>query len=54
MRNKKKDENKDRPCRHRGHANVVEEPLIPKLYPNGNYNKTWNDELLDNYIDGPW
>lgn len=35
-------------------TNVVEEPLIPKLYPNGNYNKTWNDELLDNYIDGPW
>lgn len=38
----------------KGITNIVEEPLIPKLYPNGNYNKTWNDELLDDYIDGNW
>ena len=35
-------------------TNVAEEPLIPKLYPNGNYNKSWNDEILDNYIEGSW
>lgn len=38
----------------KGVTNLVEEPLIPKLYPNGNYNKTWKDEELDNYIEGEW
>lgn len=31
-------------------TNIVEEPTIPKLYPNGNYNKTWRDEELDDYL----
>jgi len=37
-----------------GETNIIDEPTVPKLYPNGNYNKTWNDEELDDYlsIDG--
>ena len=31
-------------------TNVIDEPTVPKLYPNGNYNKTWLDEKLDDYI----
>lgn len=31
-------------------TNFIDEPLIPKLYPNGNYNKTWQNELNDPYI----
>lgn len=40
-----------------GETNVIDEPTIPKLYPNGNYNKSWRDEKLDDYlsVDGvPW
>lgn len=37
-------------CIH-GETNIVDEPTVPKLYPNGNYNKTWNNELMDNYLD---
>ena len=33
-----------------GVTNIEEEPLIPKLYPNGNYNKTWQNEENDEYI----
>ena len=36
-------------CIH-GETNLVDEPSIPKLYPNGNYNKTWNNETLDDYL----
>lgn len=37
-----------------GQTNIIDEPTVPKLYPNGNYNKTWNHEELDDYlsIDG--
>ena len=31
-------------------TNIVDEPTIPKLYPNGNYNKTWNNEDMDDYL----
>lgn len=31
-------------------TNIIDEPTIPKLYPNGNYNKTWNNEELDDYL----
>ena len=31
-------------------TNVEDEPLIPKLYPNGNYNKTWCNEDNDPYL----
>lgn len=38
-----------------GVANIIEEPTIPKVYPNGNYNKTWCNEELDDYLtDGEW
>lgn len=41
-------------CIH-GETNVLEEPTVPKLYPNGNYNKTWNNENLDDYLtDNQW
>lgn len=36
-------------CIH-GETNIIDEPTVPKLYPNGNYNKTWNDEDLDDYL----
>lgn len=36
-------------CIH-GETNLVDEPSVPKLYPNGNYNKTWNNETLDDYL----
>ena len=34
----------------KGVTNIIDEPLIPKLYPNGNYNKTWLHEDLDDYL----
>lgn len=34
-----------------GETNVIDEPSVPKLYPNGNYNKTWNDEEMDDYLN---
>lgn len=38
-----------------GETNIIDEPTVPKVYPNGNYNKTWNDEELDDYLtDGEW
>lgn len=33
-----------------GITNIIDEPTIPKLYPNGNYNKTWNNEEMDDYL----
>ena len=33
-----------------GVTNIIDEPLIPKLYPNGTYNKTWLHEEPDEYI----
>lgn len=36
-------------CIH-GQTNIIDEPTVPKLYPNGNYNKTWNNEELDAYL----
>lgn len=33
-----------------GETNIIDEPTVPKLYPNGNYNKTWNHEELDTYL----
>lgn len=36
-------------CVH-GETNIIDEPTVPKLYPNGNYNKTWNNEELDDYL----
>jgi len=36
-------------CIH-GHNNISDEPSVPKLYPNGNYNKTWENEYLDDYL----
>lgn len=33
-----------------GWTNIVDEPRIPKLYPNGNYNKTWLHEKMDDYL----
>lgn len=33
-----------------GETNLIDEPTIPKLYPNGNYNKTWCHEELDDYL----
>lgn len=33
-----------------GETNIIDEPTVPKLYPNGNYNKTWNNEDLDDYL----
>lgn len=38
-----------------GVTNIADEPTVPKLYPNGNYNKTWCNEELDDYLsDGRW
>lgn len=34
-----------------GETNIIDEPTVPKLYPNGNYNKTWCNEFSDNYLD---
>lgn len=28
----------------------MEEPFVPKLYPNGNYGKTWQNEINDPYL----
>lgn len=33
-----------------GMANIADEPAIPKLYPNGVYNKTWVNEEPDYYL----
>lgn len=38
-------------CIH-GETNIIDEPSVPKLYPNGDYNKTWCDENLDDYLFG--
>jgi len=40
-------------CIH-GETNIVDEPTVPKVYPNGNYNKTWCHEELDDYLSGTW
>lgn len=37
-------------CIH-GETNIIDEPSVPKLYPNGAYNKTWNDEMMDDYLN---
>ena len=34
----------------KGETNIIDEPSVPKLYPNGNYNKTWINEDMDDYI----
>ena len=34
----------------KGETNIIDEPSVPKLYPNGNYNKSWNNEDLDDYL----
>ena len=31
-------------------TNIIDEPLIPKLYPTGVYNKTWCNEVYDPYL----
>ena len=36
-------------CIH-GETNIIDEPTVPKLYPNGNYNKTWRNEDMDAYL----
>ncbi len=33
-----------------GETNIIDEPTVPKLYPNGNYNKTWDNEYMDDYL----
>lgn len=33
-----------------GVTNIADEPSVPKLYPNGNYNKTWCNEDDDPYL----
>lgn len=33
-----------------GLTNIIDEPSVPKLYPNGNYNKTWNNEENNPYL----
>ena len=33
-----------------GETNIIDEPTVPKLYPNGNYNKTWCNENMDAYL----
>lgn len=40
-------------CIH-GETNIIDEPTVPKVYPNGNYNKTWMHEELDDYLFGNW
>lgn len=37
-----------------GETNIVDEPTVPKVYPNGAYNKTWNNENLDDYLGFNW
>ena len=37
-------------CIH-GETNIIDEPTVPKLYPNGNYNKTWCHEDMDDYLN---
>ena len=37
-------------CIH-GETNIIDEQSVPKLYPNGNYNKTWDNEILDDYLN---
>ena len=38
-----------------GETNIIDEPCVPKVYPNGNYSKTWNNEDLDDYLtNGEW
>lgn len=37
-----------------GATNIIDEPSVPKLYPNGNYNKTWNHEKMDDYLFGDY
>lgn len=34
-----------------GETNIIDEPKIPKLYPNGNYNCNWQDETMNNYLN---
>lgn len=36
-------------CIH-GETNIIDEPTVPKLYPNGNYNKTWCNEDMEDYL----
>lgn len=31
-------------------TNIKDEPTVPKYYPNGNYNKSWNNEEMDEYL----
>ena len=33
-----------------GETNIIDEPTVPKVYPNGNYNKTWCNEDMDDYL----
>lgn len=33
-----------------GETNIIDEPMIPKLYPNGNYNKNWYNEKHVPYL----
>ena len=33
-----------------GKTNIIDEPTVPKLYPNGNYNRTWLNEDMDDYL----
>jgi len=33
-----------------GETNIIDEPTVPKLYPNGNYNKTWENEEMNNFL----
>lgn len=34
-----------------GETNIIDEPKIPKLYPNGNYNCNWQNETMNNYLN---
>lgn len=33
-----------------GETNIIDEPTVPKLYPNGHYNRTWCHEGNDDYL----
>lgn len=33
-----------------GGTNIIDEPTVAKLSQNGNYNRTWNHEDLDDYL----
>lgn len=33
-----------------GETNIIDEPTVPKLYPNGTYNKTWCNEDKNEYL----